>query len=295
VALRLWDRFAKGVRSAPRDALIAGAIDPPRRAAAFAFHRGLDHLGAATGPLAAAALLAAGAPVRAVFLAATLPALAGFATVLFGVPREARSAVAAARRAAAPSAPALRRALVAAALFGLANASDLFLLLRAGELGMAAPSLALLWSAFHVVRWLASAPGGRLADRFGARRALVAGWIVYGLVYAGFGAASGIGAFLLLMLPYAAHAGLVEGAERALAVELGGERAAGASLGAWQRATGLGALGASLLFGILAEGLSMRIAFFAGAALALAAAAVVAGCRPVPRSPEPVSGAGRAL
>lgn len=281
VAVRVWDRFAKGIRSAPRDALIAGSIEPARRSYAFAFHRGLDHLGAATGPLAAAALLALGASTRSIFLAATLPALIGFVTVLVAVPGEPVAGATRERRAPpGASSPALRRALVAAGLFGLANASDAFLLLRAGELGLPAASLALLWSVFHVVRWLASAPGGRLADRLGARTALVAGWTAYALLYAGFGLAPSRTWFLLLLLPYAAHVGLVEGAERTLAVELGGERAAGTALGAWHRATGLGALGASLLFGGIAAGVSMRVAFFTGGALALAAALVVAGCRP---------------
>ncbi len=283
VALRVWDRFAKGVRSAPRDALIAGAVEPSRRSYAFAFHRGLDHLGAATGPLAAAALLAFGAPARFVFLAATLPALAGFATVLWTVPRDPVTEDGSgtkARLGRSAVSPTWRRAMLAAGLFGLANASDAFLLLRAGELGLPAASLALVWSAFHVVRWLASAPGGKVADRFGARTSLVAGWIAYGLLYLGFGSSGQIGWFLLLMVPYAAHAGLVEGAERALAIELGGASGAGTSLGAWQRANGLGALGASLLFGGLAEVVSMRSAFLVGGSVAIVAALLIATCRP---------------
>ena len=90
VALRLWDRLAKGLRTAPRDALIADAVAPAERAYAFSYHRGLDHLGAACGPLFAAALLFVWTDgVRTVFLLATLPALVGFATVAFGLPREA--------------------------------------------------------------------------------------------------------------------------------------------------------------------------------------------------------------
>ena len=280
LALRVWDRFAKGVRSAPRDALIAGSVAPRGRSYAFAFHRGLDHLGAATGPLATAAMVALGAPVRLVFLAATVPALAGFLTVVAAVPtdapalarRQTRAAGGAARRG-------WRRALAAAAFFGLANASDAFLLLRAGELGLGAAALALVWSAFHVVRWLASAPGGRLADRFGARVSLVLGWIAYGLVYLGFAFAPGLATFLILMVPYAAHVGLVEGAERTLAVELGGPGRAGASLGAWQRATGLGAVVASALFGVVASALSMRVAFAASGGLAWVGAILIAGVR----------------
>ena len=281
VALRLWDRLAKGVRTAPRDALLARAVEPGRRAYAFAYHRGLDHLGAALGPLAAAALLAAGAGARAVFAAATLPALAGLAVVLLGLPRESAAPSAATAPApAAPVPPALRRALAAAFLFALANASDAFLLLRAAELGSPAPTLALLWSAFHVVRWAASAPGGRLADRIGARASLAAGWTIYALCYGAFAFAATLPALLLVLVPYAAHAGLVEGAERALAVTLGGaaERA-GTSLGAWHRAAGFGAALSSLAFGALWQGVSARAAFLAAAGAALAAVALLASAR----------------
>jgi MFS family permease len=279
VALRLWDRFAKGVRTAPRDALLGEAVPARDRAYAFAFHRGLDHLGAAVGPLAAAALLAFGASPRRLFLLATLPALAGVAAVLFGVGDSpgATPKAPAPRRDATPKA--LRAVLPAALCFGLANASDAFLLLRAAGLGAPTPALALIWAAFHVVRWSASAPGGRLADRIGARRSLLAGWTLYGAIYLALGTADGLALFLLLLVPYAAHAGLVEGAERAFAVQLGGVDAAGASLGAWHRTTGYGALGASLLFGALWEKVSPAAAFFAAGGCALAAVGLLAAAR----------------
>ncbi len=276
VALRLWDRFAKGVRSAPRDALLGESVAAGERAYAFAFHRGLDHLGAAVGPLAAAALLAAGLAPRALFLLATLPALAGVATILVGVSDRRESAPPGGGAARAATPPALRAALPAAFCFGLANASDAFLLLRAADLGAPATMLALLWAAFHVIRFSASAPGGRLADRIGAGRSLLVGWSVYGGIYLAFGAAARLPVFLLLLVPYAAHTGLVEGAERSLAVTLGGAGSAGASLGAWHRASGYGALGASLLFGALWERLSPAAAFFAAGGCALAAVALLA-------------------
>jgi MFS family permease len=285
VALRLWDRFAKGIRTAPRDALLGEAVPARDRAYAFAFHRGLDHLGAACGPLAAAALLALGTPVRRLFLLATLPALAGVAAVLFGVADAPAAAPpkAAPRRVATPRA--LRAVMPAAFFFGLANASDAFLLLRAADLGAPTPALALLWAAFHVVRWSASAPGGRLADRIGAGRSLLVGWTLYGALYLAFGAAGHLAAFLALLVPYAAHAGLVEGAERSLAVELGGAEAAGASLGAWHRTTGYGALGASLLFGALWERVSPASAFFAAGCCALIAVALLLLSKPGTGSP----------
>jgi len=284
VALRVWDRLAKGVRSAPRDAVLAGAVPQERRAYAFAFHRGLDHLGAAVGPLAAAALLAAGWELRWVFAAATLPAIVGVTIVALGIrdteprPVERRTDPVPAR-----STPALRSALPAALLFGLANSSDAFLLLRLTELGAPAATLSLVWAVMHVVRWVTAAPGGVVADRFGARRALAAGWTAYAALYAGFAATARLDLFLLLLLPYAAHGGLVEGAERALAVELGGADRAGASLGAWQRTAGYGALGASVIFGLVWEEFSAATAFAVGASAAALAVVALAAVRPPQR------------
>jgi len=281
VALRIWDRLAKGVRSAPRDAVLAGAVSRERRAFAFAFHRGLDHLGAAVGPLAASALLALGFDLRWVFAAATVPGLVGALTVAFGL-RERQTPAGRPPPPAtrAPVAPPLRRALPAAFLFGLANSSDAFLLLRLGELGAAPAALGVIWAAMHVVRWAAAAPGGVVADHLGPRRALAFGWTAYALLYAGFALSGRLDLFLWLLLPYAAHGGLVEGAERALAVELGGADRAGASLGAWQRTAGYGALGASLLFGLVWQQFSAAVAFAVGAvSAALAVAALVAARR----------------
>ncbi len=277
VVVRIWDRIAKGLRSAPRDALIAAAVEPERHAAAFAYQRGLDHLGAAVGPLVAAGLLAAGLPLRWVFAAAILPALVGVAIVARAVyddpPLAAATRVS--QRLGADRGP-LQRVLPAAFLFGLANASDAFLLLRAGDLGASPAELAFGWSGFHVVRWAASAPGGRLADRIGSGTALLLGWTLYAALYFGFGLATDLLTFVVLAVPYAAYAGLVEGSERAFAVERGGGiAAAGSSLGAWQRALGFGATGASLLFGLLWQELSARVAFSVAALLALVAVALL--------------------
>jgi MFS family permease len=301
VALRLWDRLAKGLRTAPRDALIADAVAPADRAYAFSYHRGLDHLGAACGPLLAAAVLFVWTDsVRTVFLLATLPALVGFATVACGLPREAgvrNRAVSSEGRetreagaSSAGSGPAtplprpLRAALVAFFCFALGNASDAFLLLRAADLGVGAVGLTLLWSAFHIAKWLASVPGGRLADRVGRRRAILLGWALYAAAYAGFASAARPIALCFLVALYAAFYGLTEGAERALVVELadggkgsGAGTGVGTALGAFHLAAGGGTFLASLWFGVVWHLFGAPVAFLSGAACAGAAAIVLAG------------------
>lgn len=308
VLLRALDRVAKGLRTAPRDALIAEATLPHQRGYAFSFHRGLDHLGAAVGPLGGAAvLLAAPGNTRLVFALATIPAVIGWLTVQFALRESSRTppalastgALAAASEARSGDAPAassspaapspaagaavpamapgkLPRALwpplAAFFLFSLGNASDAFLLLRAADLGISGFGIALLWSGFHVCKWLASVPSGRLADRLGPRRPILVGWAIYAVVYLGFGLATGPWALAALFAAYAAYYGLTEGAERALIVQLAGSAGTGTSLGAFHFATGVGTLAASLLFGVIWEASSPLVAFAFGAALAGAAA-----------------------
>ncbi|HEV8238829.1 MAG TPA: MFS transporter [Thermoanaerobaculia bacterium] len=295
VALRTGDRFSKGLRTAPRDAMIADSTPEDQRGFAFSYHNGLDHLGAAVGPLVAAAVLAlAPGRMRLVFALATVPALAGVAVVWWRV-RESGfvGRVEEARRGAPPAPhvvasaanveerrvglpPALKVPLIAVFLFGLGNASDAFLLLRASQLGMSAIGLTLLWSAFHVVKWACSAPSGRLVDRLGPGRPLVAGWGLYAAVYAGFAYTSSIAALLALLAVYALYYGLTEGAERTLVTELAGDAGRGTVLGAYHLASGAGLFLASLLFGLVWERASARAAFLLGGALALLATVLLA-------------------
>lgn len=294
VALRLWDRLAKGLRTAPRDALIAESVTAEERAYAFSYHNGLDHLGAACGPLlAATVLLFSPTAIRSVFLLATLPAIAGFLTVALGLPREAGNA----SRPAAPAAVAiggsappaqpmprpLRGALSAFFCFALGNASDAFLLLRAADAGVGPLGLTLLWSAFHVAKWLVSVPGGRLADRIGRRRAIFIGWTFYAFAYAGFALTTHPLVFFLLLALYAAFYGLTEGAERALIVELTAARTgAGSALGAFHLVSGIGTFLASLWFGLVWQFAGAPTAFLLGAALAGAAALILVLANPRP-------------
>lgn len=296
VGLRAFDRVAKGLRTAPRDAWIAEITRPAERGFAFSFHRGLDHLGAAAGPLLAAlVLLAVPGRERWVFALATIPAVIGWVVVTWGTnpPPPLREG----ERQKRPTRPRegdpppfekggieggfSERAgggFLAFFLFSLGNATDAFLLLAAAQAGYPPLGLTLLWSGFHVVKSLSSVPGGRLADRVGPRPPILAGWGLYALVYVGFALSPGPLVLALLFALYAVHYGLTEGAARALVVEwLGGRTGTGTGLGTFHLVTGLGTFAASLLFGVLWEIVSPAAAFATGAALALAAAVVLAG------------------
>jgi len=278
--LRVTDRVGKGIRTAPRDALIAESVDPSIRGRAYGFHRSLDHAGAVVGPVVAFLLLRQlGVPLRTVFLLAGIPAAIAVIVVVFVV-RERRSEAASPPR---PAAPSLSRRLDrkfwiflgAVLLFTLGNSTDAFLLLRATDLGVPVSWIPLLWAYLHVVKAATGTAGGALSDRFGRKPLLVTGWLLYAAVYVGFAIATDTWHVWALLGAYGLFYALTEGTERALVADMvpAGDR--GAAFGWFHLAVGLGALPASVLFGILWDRAGAPAAFLAGATLALLATAVL--------------------
>jgi MFS family permease len=278
LAVRLLDRVGKGIRTAPRDALLAESVPEDRRGAAFGLHRAADHSGAVAGPLIASALLLAlDGDLRTVFALALIPGLLTVAVVAGKV----RETAPAARPTGAPApplprlrelGPVLPRYLGVLVLFTLGNASDAFLLLRAHDVGVPTAAIPLLWGALHVSKAVWSVLGGRWSDRVGARRAIVAGWLVYAGVYAGFAFVEAAWQVWALFLVYGLFFGLTEGPEKALVAGLAPAGLRGSAFGAYHAAIGIAALPASVIFGIVWQAFDPRWAFAMGAALALAAA-----------------------
>ncbi len=282
--VRIGDRIGKGVRTSPRDALIAAVTDPSIRARAYGFHRAMDHAGAVVGTLLGAGLLwllgatPAATPenaarMRTVFLWAAVPgALALVSLALTREPPRATAPAGGGRSGAGPMPPLLRRALVALVLFSFANATDAFLLVQAARLG-ASPVLApLLWLVLHVVKASTGTAGGRLADAYGRRNALVLGWCVYSVLWSAVGFAASLPALFALTAAYGVTHGLVEGAERALVAELAAEGRKGTAFGAYNMAMGLSALAASTAFGAVLDRWGSVAAFAGSGAFALVAA-----------------------
>lgn len=279
LAARLLDRTGKGIRSAPRDAIIADVTPLPDRGKAFGFQRALDHTGAVLGPLLAVALLQLGhVTMRHVFLIAVIPGAIGvvlLAVMLHEPPRE--QAVGTEARPAAPPLPTrFWAALGAIGLFALANSSDAYLILRAHGAGVATAMLPLLWSAHHVIKSLFSTAAGALSDRIGRRWLLVIGWTFYAGVYFAFPYAQTLTLFFILFIVYAIPGTLTEGAERAWIGDIVPALARGRSFGFYYFITGAGVLIGTLIFGELYEHVSPASAFNTGAGLALAAALAVA-------------------
>ena len=290
LAIRCADRVGKGVRTSPRDKLLASSAPPERLAEAYSFHRGMDHLGAAVGPLAASGLLLLWpGRVRLVFALAAIPgALALLA--LFPVREVKRPGNAGDGKGATAGRPPWS-VLLPVVLFTLGNSTDALLLLRAQQLGVRTAFVPILWAILHVVRAGSSWPLGRLADRLGRRASLAAGWVVYAACYGGLAQASAAWHAWAWFAAYGLVAGLTEGSERALVASSVPEDARGRVLGLYNLLSGVGLLVASVLAGFLWEELSARAALFAGALFAaLAAVALVSKMPPRPRGSGPPAG-----
>ena len=287
LAVRLLDRAGKGVRSAPRDALLAAVVPREDRGRAFGFQRAMDHAGAMVGPLLASAAMLVTSDLRVVFALAAVPAVLAVLALVLGVreaPRAPDVRPAAGQVAPPPAAlePDLLRYLGVLALFTLGNSSDAFLLLRAQETGVALAAIPALWALHHLVKAGASTWGGALSDRVGRRRVILAGWSVYALAYAGFAVAASPLAVAGLFAFYGLFHALSEGAERALVTDLAGESTRGRAFGLFHAVTGAALLPASLLTGLLWQRFGAPAALGAGAVLATLAALGLLGLVPEP-------------
>ena len=301
VLIRFFDRIGKGVRTAPRDTMIAAAAPPDRRGAAFGLHRAFDNAGAVFGPLLAAALVGwMGLSLRSVFLLAAIPAALSLLVLAFGVREEkkgeegkekislkvntaaAGDAPHDARRGfPQPSLPleesfsslppVFWRTAGVFALFALAASSDTFLLLKAKEIGIAAAWLPLLWAFSNAVKSVFSTWGGGLSDRFGRKRLLLAAWTLYAACYAGFAFVSSPGPLVALVGIYSLYYSLSEGTEKALVADLVGPEQRGRAFGWMNGLIGFAALPASVVFGVIWQGAGSKAAFLAGAGVAAAA------------------------
>jgi MFS family permease len=298
LAVRLLDRVGKGVRSAPRDALVAEVVPRGERGRAFGFQRAMDHAGAMVGPLLASAALVATRDLRVVFALAAIPAALAVATLVLGVREDPRRSASSPRRATVLAGagsdsiePGLRRYLGVLALFTLGNSSDAFLLLRAQDAGVALAAIPALWALHHLVKAAASTWGGDLSDRVGRRRVILAGWGVYALAYAGFAVAASPVAIVALFAFYGLFHALTEGTERALVADLAGEAARGRAFGLFHAVTGATLLPASLMTGFLWQRFGASAALSAGGAFAAVAALGLFLLVPEPPLPgSPTSG-----
>ncbi len=279
---RLIDRTGKGIRSAPRDAMISDVTAPEQRGRAYGFHRAMDHTGAVVGPLLATLLLSGlGVPLRHMFYIAVIPGALAVVLILVALREPERgeatrfSASSGGLKPAAPLGARFWHVIAAIALFSLANSSDAFLLLQAHAAGISTAMLPLLWSAHHVVKSLLSTHAGALSDRVERRYLMALGWLLYAVTYFFFPAARSVPAFFALFVFYSLPFVLSEGAERALIADLVPAAARGKGFGIFYLVSGFGVLAGSVIFGELYQRTTHQAAFTAGAGLAVVAAIVL--------------------
>ena len=275
IALRGADRVGKGIRSAPRDVMIAGVVPAASRGRAFGVHRAADHAGAVAGPLVAAGLLASGWAVRDVFLAAVVPGV--LATVLAvlavrGARRQGPEARVSSAQGPRPPAPASSAPdprplapVVVIALAAMIRMPETLLILRAQDLGVSLAAIPLLWAALHVVRSAASYPGGMLADRWGPARTMLAGWLLYAVVAAAFAKAGSSTEAWLYFLMFGLVAALTESPERKLVAELQPDARRGRGFGWYHALIGLAALPGAATLGVVYQNSGATMAFLVSA------------------------------
>lgn len=287
MAIRVTDRIGKGLRTAPRDALIADSIDARHRGLAFGLHRMGDTAGAMLGTLIAAALLwrsqrgaldLAAGTFRTIVLWSLIPAALAVLVLAFG----AREVPLRQRGAPKLSLSGFDRRFLwflgAVVVFTLGNSSDAFLLLRARERGLGLVQVLLMVASFNLIYTLISGPAGVLSDKIGRRRIIVFGWLTYGVIYLGFAVASAAWQMWALYALYGAYYGMTEGTAKALVADLVPAEQRGTAYGVYNAAVGLAAFPASAIAGVLWQGVGSwqgfgpAAPFFFGAGLALIAA-----------------------
>jgi len=275
VAIRFVDRIGKGFRSAPRDALIAEVTPAEKRGLAFGFHRAMDHVGALIGPVLAFVLIQWGhQDLRGVFLWAIFPGIVAVLVVSLGVHEEVREKTREARTmpSGLPQGRSFRCYLGLVVLFTLANSSDSFILLKASQLGLGVAFVPLLSALLHVVKALASTPGGWLSDRWGRRPLVILGWALYAVLYGLVGLTSSLVSLWIIVALYGIYYGLTEGVQKAWVADMVESNLRGAAFGWYHMAVGLAVLPANVLFGTVWEIWGSGAAFLLSAFLAAAAA-----------------------
>ncbi|TCP57885.1 Na+/melibiose symporter-like transporter [Tumebacillus sp. BK434] len=278
LAIRLADRFGKGVRSTARDTLLANSTSKEERGRAFGFRRSMDALGAAIGPLVAVGILGwSGGNYQVVFWASAVPGILAVLLLIFFLKERSREKL-----------PSTRRTLpkitfknmntrvigftLIATLFSIGNFSDAFLVLRAQDVGMAIALIPLAYLTFNLTSSLFSVPLGILSDRLGRKPLIVSGYLIFAAIYLGFGLVKSVGWIWVLFVLYGLYYAATEGIQKAYIADLVPEEQRGTALGTFNALTGMAALPASVLAGLFWQNFGPLVAFGSSSLLAVLAA-----------------------
>ena len=276
--LRFLDRVGKGIRTAPRDALIADVTSLESRGTAYGIHRSMDHAGAIIGPLLASFLLGyLGVTLHNIFLLAAIPGVIGIGILMVGVKepkihkQESEKKIFHPIRDWKTLSPDFKLFLLAIFIFTLGNSTDAFLLLKLSNGGVPVAWIAVLWASLHIIKMASTYWGGKFTDSFGKKKMMILGWLYYSVIYFAFSQVNSLIPLILVFLAYGIFYGLSEPAERALVAEMVPPNLRGSAFGYFHGIVGIGALPASILFGWIWQVFGAPYAFITGAILSLTA------------------------
>jgi MFS family permease len=282
--LRFSDRIGKGIRTAPRDALMADSAQESKRGLVFGFQRAMDNAGAIMGPLTAAIML----PLlhnnlRTLFFLSAIPGVLALIVVFFFVkevkPKKSPPRMTIKEGLAGVDAN-FRYYLLVVLFFTLGNSSDAFLLLRASDAGISEAHIPILWMVLSIVKAVTGIPGGYISDKIGRKKVIISGWVVYAAIYVAFAFVTTSAGIWILFGLYGIYFGLTEGAERALVADLVGEDRRGTAYGLFNLTVGIAALPSSVIFGVIWQYVGFEYAFAMGAGFALLASVMLLFVRP---------------
>lgn len=274
LVLRFAERFGKGIRTAPRDSLIAGSIIKGESGKSFGLQKALDNSGAIAGPLFAFGLLASfPGNYKLIFLLAGIPSIMGILVIIFGIKEAKRENISLEKKFHLKDFPDRYYLFLGIVfVFTLGNSTDALLLVKANEAGIKIAFIPLAYLLTNVVSVVASVPVGEVSDRMGKEKILLAGYLIYAMVYFGFGVSSGTGTIFLLFALYGLYSAATDSIQKAYVSDIIDDNKKGTGLGIYNGLLGITLLPASLIAGLLYDKINSRIPFYFGAATALISA-----------------------
>ncbi|MEA4901929.1 MFS transporter [Desulfitobacterium sp.] len=275
--VRFTERVGKGIRTAPRDSLVAGSSDPGNKGKNFGFHKAMDNSGAILGPLlATGVLMLFPGEYRKVFLLAAIPGLLGLASVIFFVKERKRDKSERLGKISLKDfSPRYYAFLAIIFIFTLGNSTDALLLIKASDIGIADPYIPMIYLLFNAVSVLFAIPAGMLSDKIGRERLIIFGYLLYAMIYFGFGKTSSPAIVILLFACYGLYSAATDGIQKALVSDIIDKSKRGTGLGLYNCIVGITLLPASLIAGFLYDQVNNQAPFYFGAALALVAAVLM--------------------
>jgi len=277
--IRFAERVGKGIRTAPRDSLIAGSSSDGEKGKSFGFHKAMDNSGAVVGPLLAFAILSVfPSDYRKIFLISAVPGMLGVLAIVFFIKEAKKSKAELIGKVSLKDFQSrYYMFLVIAFIFTLGNSTDALLLVKASDIGIKALFIPLVYLIFNSVSVIFAVPAGMLSDKFGRERLIIFGYLLYSIIYFGFGWTNEKTVIILLFALYGLYSAATDGVQKALVSDLIDKNKRGTGLGIYNSIVGITLLPASIIAGLLYDKIDNRAPFYFGSAMALLAAILMFG------------------